>query len=174
MPERAATLEVIGLITFAPLLYSMIFAVIQCRSLNSASSMKDQETQQRFVELRVQGWTFERIARELNVSQRTLINWSRKFRFDIQNQSVVAREALLEKLVASRELRAQALAAQLKQVEAELQTRNVADLSTARLFILAESLRRQIQDTLGELRFTSPLKEIPDDEYHEQAQDWIP
>ncbi len=41
--------------------------------------MKDQETIQKFIELRSQGWTYARLMAELNVSKPTLINWSRKF-----------------------------------------------------------------------------------------------
>ena len=45
--------------------------------------MKDAQTQQQFVLLRAEGRSFNRIAEELNVSKPTLINWSRKFQFDI-------------------------------------------------------------------------------------------
>ena len=61
---------------------------------------------------------------------------------------------------------------QLAEVEAALKQRSVAELSTPRLFTLAESLRRQIQRETGEVRFSTPVEEIPKDEFHEQAQDW--
>jgi len=47
--------------------------------------MHDEKTVQRFIELRSQGWPFARIATELSVSKPTLINWSRKHQFQIQN-----------------------------------------------------------------------------------------
>ena len=134
--------------------------------------MKDQETQQRFIQLRAQGWTYLRIAQELNVSKGTLINWSRKFQFEIQNQRAIELEALRDELLASREARARALGATLKEVRAELATRDLASVSTGRLFALEASLCRQILQETGELRFTAPLKEIPNDEYHEHVQDW--
>ncbi len=134
--------------------------------------MKDQETQQRFVHLRAQGWSFARIAVELDVSKGTLINWSRKFQFEIGNQRAIELEALQEQLVSTREVRARALAEQLKRVEAELATRDLTQVSTGRLFGLAHSLRQQILAETGALKFTSPIKDIPDDEYHEQVQDW--
>ena len=61
--------------------------------------MKDQETQQKFVELRTQGRSFARIAEELQVSKRTLIEWSRKFQFEILNQRAIELEALRERYV---------------------------------------------------------------------------
>lgn len=136
--------------------------------------MKDQETQQRFIQLRAQGWTFQRIGSELNVSKGTLINWSRKFQFEIQNHRAIELEALRDQLIASREERARQLGQRLSQVTAELATRDLSTVSTGRLFELEASLRRQILHETGELRFTAPLKEIPDDEYHEHVQDWSP
>ena len=55
--------------------------------------MHDAETQQKFVGLRAQGRSFSRIATELNVARRTLIDWSRKFQFEIQNQRAIELEA---------------------------------------------------------------------------------
>lgn len=136
--------------------------------------MKDMETQQRFIQLRAQGWSFARMARELDTAKGTLVNWSRKFRFEIANQRAIELEALQEQLVATREARARADAEQLRRVEAELATRNVADLSTGQLFRLARSLRQDILRATGSPQFTSPINEIPEDEYHEQAQDWKP
>ena len=134
--------------------------------------MKDQETQQRFVQLRAQGWSFARIAQELDVAKGTLINWSRKFRFEIQNQRAVELEALQQELVSTREARARSLAEQLKRVETELGTRDLSQVSTGRLFSLAASLRQQILRETGTAGFTSPISEIPNDEYHEEVQDW--
>ncbi len=136
--------------------------------------MHDAETQQKFVELRAQGRSFSRIATELNVARRTLVDWSRKFQFEIQNQRAIELEALQEKFLAPREERLQRLGVQLAAVEAELKQRSIAELSTPRLFSLAESLRRQLQREAGgdEVRFSSPVEGIPKDEFHEQAQDW--
>ena len=136
--------------------------------------MKDQDTIRRFVELRSRGWSFARIARELGVSKPTLIGWSRRFRFDIQNQRAIELEALREEFISTCEQRARTLAGQLRQVEAELTKRNVAELSTARLFSLAESLRRQIKNETGDIEFSTPVKEIPSDELIEEVQDWKP
>jgi transposase len=136
--------------------------------------VKDIETQQRFVMLRSQGWSFNRIAQELNVARNTLINWSRKFQFEIANHRAIELEALREKLLATRETRAQALAEQLRRVEQELQKRDLAKVSTSRLFTMADALRRQIGRETGELRFTCPINDIPRDEYHEQVQTWSP
>src|SRR5436190_357051 len=134
--------------------------------------MNDIETQQRFVSLRAEGWSFARIAEEIKVSKPTLINWSRKFQFDIQNQRAINIEALQEKWLSNREARVEVLGKQLHQVETELAKRDPTTLSTHHLFTLAESLRRQIKRETGPIEFTTPVSEIPNDEYHDHVQDW--
>jgi len=47
--------------------------------------MKDQESVQKFIELRAQGVTFARIADQLGVAKSTLILWSRQHQHLIQN-----------------------------------------------------------------------------------------
>ena len=56
--------------------------------------------------------------------------------------------------------------------ETELDTRDIKALSTPQLYFMARHLRRQIQQTAGPVQFTSPVHEIPNDEYHDQVQDW--
>jgi hypothetical protein len=63
--------------------------------------MHSPETVQRFVELRAHGWTYARLMVELNVTKPTLIAWSRKHQFEIQNLHAIELEALREKWLAS-------------------------------------------------------------------------
>ena len=134
--------------------------------------MHDDNTVQRFIELRAQGMTYARLMTELNVSKPTLIAWSRKHQFSIQNLKAIELEALGEKWLASTADRVNGLGEQLRQVEAELKQRNVTDLTTPQLHVLARSLRRQIESATGSPGFTVPINEIPAAEYHEQVQDW--
>jgi len=132
----------------------------------------DGNTAQRFIELRAQGWSFARIATELQVSKPTLIAWSRKHQFQINNLKAIEREALAEKWLASVTDRINGLGEQLRHVETELAQRSVGDLTTPQLHTLSRSLRRQIEHAVGPTQFSSPVTEIPADEYHEQIQDW--
>jgi len=134
--------------------------------------MHDDKTVQRFIELRAQGWTYARLMTELNVTKPTLIAWSRKHQFQIHNLKAIELEALREKWLASTTDRVNALGEQLRRVESELAAREPAALTTPQLFALARSLRRQIEQATGQVRFSSPVAEIPADEYHDQVQDW--
>lgn len=136
--------------------------------------MNDIETQQRFIFLRSEGWSFARIAEELKVSKPTLISWSRKFRFDIQNQRAINIESLREKWLSTRDLRVNALGEQLRKVEVELSKRDLATVSTTRLFTLVRSLRQQIEQETGSMEFGVSSKDLDLKEFYEEARLWKP
>jgi transcriptional regulator len=43
------------------------------------------ESKQRFIELRAKGWSFDKIAKELDKAKQTLINWSKELQDEIAN-----------------------------------------------------------------------------------------
>ena len=134
--------------------------------------MHDDNTVQRFIELRAQGWSYARLMTELNVTKPTLIAWSRKHQFQIQNLKAIELEALGEKWLASTTDRVNGLGEQLRRVEAVISQRDVGELTTSQLYALSRSLRQQIASSTGVASFTVPVNEIPADEYHDQVQDW--
>ena len=134
--------------------------------------MHDEKTVQRFIELRAQGWSYLRLMTELNVTKPTLIAWSRKQQFQIQNLKAIELEALGEKWLASVTDRVNRFGGQLQRVEAELAKRDPGELSTLQLQTLARSLRREIERAAASPGFTIPIKDIPAAEYHDQVQDW--
>ena len=136
--------------------------------------MKDYETQEKFILMRSQGATFARIAAELKVAPGTLVNWSRKFQFQINNLRAIQIEAIQEQLISSRETRARLLTEHLQRVEEELTKRDLTHLSTGRLFGLANSLRSQIERETRPPKFVTPVEDIPSDEKYDQIHEWNP
>jgi hypothetical protein len=92
--------------------------------------MHDEKTVQRFIELRASDWTYERLITELSVSKPTLIAWSRKHQFQIQNLKAIEREALADKWLGSIASRVGSLGEQLRKVEAAISQRDVCELTT--------------------------------------------
>src|SRR5437867_6646283 len=107
--------------------------------------MHIEQTQDKFVELRAQGWTLGHIATELNVSKRTLVDWNRHFAADIECMRALEKEALQEKFVASREEDLNRLTRLQKDVQDELANRCLKYIDTEKLFRLSVELRQQIQ-----------------------------
>ena len=136
--------------------------------------MKDQETVQKFIELRAQGWSFARIAVELGVAKSTLTEWSRKFRFEVHNRRALMLDDLQDRVLGTVQSRVESLADNLAKVENELRQRGLAELSTSQLYSLAASLRRQIQRETGPVCLVSPTKAIPAEEYVDEIQEWTP
>ncbi len=136
--------------------------------------MKDQETIQRFIELRSTGLSFARIAEQLHIARRTLIHWSRQYQFEIQNLRAIEWESFTDSILSSRRDRLQALQDRLRQMEAELATRDLATIPTAQLEIMAERLRRRVEREAGGMTFSSPDTEFAHENHPEQVQDWQP
>ena len=136
--------------------------------------MHDQRTIDRFIELRVQGWSFNRIARELGVSKPTLIDWSHKHQFTIQNLHAIEREQWREQFLQPQAERIRWLGAQLQRAEAELAKRDTASLSTPQLQRFVFALRAQIAREAGTMIFGIASDKIPHEDYSEQIQSWTP
>ncbi len=110
--------------------------------------MHTQQTIEKFVELRAQGWTLPHIATELHVSKRTLVGWNREFAADIKSMRALELELLKEKFLASREENLDRLARLKKDVDDELSGRTLKFLPIEKLFRLSRDLGQQIQGVL--------------------------
>src|SRR5438105_8228220 len=98
--------------------------------------MYNQDAQDKFVELRAQGWTLGHIATELHVSRRTLVDWNRECAAEIKSVSALERELLQEKILASREEELTRLARLQKDVNDELANRTLKFVPIEKLFRL--------------------------------------
>ena len=134
--------------------------------------MKDQETVQKFIELRSKGVSFQRIADQLGVAKSTLINWSREHQHLIQNLRAIEWEDFVDRTLASRQERLKALSEQLRRLDAELAQRDLASVPTARLQSMAEQLRRRLDRECDLPRFSAGVELSRDDDTRQAVQDW--
>jgi hypothetical protein len=109
---------------------------------------------------------------ELNISRPTLVDWSRKHQFEIQNFHAIELEAMREKWLSSTADRVKALGEQLQRLQSELEKRDLSTLSTPQLMSAVRTLQRQIEQATGPLQFSAPLSAIPAGEQHEHVHDW--
>ena len=134
--------------------------------------MNDQETMARFILMRSQGWSFNRIAVELNVSKPTLIKWGRQHQFDIANLRATETEALAERIFRQRHERWEVLARQLKQLEEEIEKRDLEEIPASRLHAIAAALRTEINRETGHVHFSETCKQIPHEEFVYDREEW--
>ena len=134
--------------------------------------MNDQETIARFIFQRSQGWIFNRITVELNVSKPTLIKWSRQHQFAIANLRATETEGLAERIFGQRHQRWEALARQLKRLEEEIEKRDLEEIPASRLPGLAAQLRAEINREMGRVHFAETTTSIPSEEYVIGRHEW--
>src|SRR5690242_20195955 len=120
---------------------------------------KDQETVDRFIELRAQGWTLVRICAELNVSKQTLITWSRRHRYRLQNIRALETEAVSDQYKLSQRSCLETLGEDLRRFREELARRDLADIPTARLALIVDHLRTEAKKATGPLQLAEPITE---------------
>ena len=134
--------------------------------------MKDQETVQKFIELRAQGLSYRAIAQQLNVALGTLVNWSREHQHLVHNLHTIEWEDFLARVLAPKQQRVQALAERLKHLESELAGRDLAAVPSPRLQSMVEQLRRRLERECGFLQFSAGVQLSRDDETREAVQEW--
>jgi hypothetical protein len=136
--------------------------------------MTDQEVIARFILLRSQGWSFNRIAVELQVSKPTLIKWSRQHQFQIANLRATETEALAERIFRQRHESWEYLARQLKRLEEEIDKRALEEVPASRLHAIAAALRAEIRQETGRVHFSETTSNIPTSEYVVCRYEWNP
>ncbi len=135
---------------------------------------KDPQVVEQFIGLRAQGWSFARIAAELDVSKPTLIHWSRQHQHRIHNLQALEMEAAVEQSKLSRRHCLESLAEDERRLREELARRDLKDIPTARLVLLVATLRKEANLLNGPLWLSEALP--PDaplvDQIPEPALTW--
>lgn len=98
--------------------------------------MKDNETKQKFIELRAKGLSFDKISNELNVSKQTLINWQSEFVEEIDNLKSMELEALYEQFYLQKQDRIERFGKLLDRLHNEIENRDLKEMDTYKLIDL--------------------------------------
>lgn len=100
--------------------------------------MYKQEDKEKFIELRVEGLSFEEIAKRLNISKQTLVNWSKEAETKVQllNLEELRKEELQKKYIVTSQSRIEMLDKRLNKMIEELDTRDYKNVSTESLIKL--------------------------------------
>jgi len=98
--------------------------------------MESTELKEKFICLRAQGFSFDRISKELGKSKQTLVNWSREFDEEITNLKGIELEALNEQYYLSKRRKIEVLGETLNKLKSELDKRDLTDVPTDKLMDL--------------------------------------
>lgn len=98
--------------------------------------MQSLEIKNKFIELRVKGISYDKIASELQVSKQTLINWSKENRYEISNLKKIEKETFIEKLELSEKNRLENFSLIFKRIRDEIAKRDLSSIPTEKLLEL--------------------------------------
>jgi len=109
--------------------------------------LKTIEQKEKFVQLRAQGFSYDKIAEELEVSKNTLLKWNGEFLSEIKEAEFHEFDNLLNEYKVHRKKRFEQNCKLLKAVYAELEKRtdNLQKLSVPELAKLAEALESKLE-----------------------------
>jgi hypothetical protein len=110
---------------------------------------------ERFIELRAQGYSFDKIAKELGRAKQTLIDWSKELQEEIANLKALELEALYEKYYLLKETRLQTFGEMLQKIKKEVDKRNLSDVPTDKLLDLYLKYNSQAKEEIVEPQFKS-------------------
>jgi transposase len=103
-----------------------------------------QAKQERFMQLRANGMSYDAIAKVLKVSKPTLISWSRDLQIEIHNLREIQKESLREQFAISKRHRVEILSEQLKKARDELAKRDYGDVPTLQLLSAVLKIEQRI------------------------------
>ncbi len=105
--------------------------------------------------MRAQGYSFNKIARELGKSKQTLIDWSKELQEEVANLKALELEALYEKFHLLREGRIQNLGMVLSKLRKEVEERDFSNVPTDRLLDLLLKYTNVLKDEMVDPVFNS-------------------
>jgi len=110
--------------------------------------MIDTETQHRLVELRGQGKSQRTVADKLGIGLQTVVRWEREHKEQIENVRVMELDTLLEQHRLTVQAQIERYGIELARVTEELQKRDLADVSTPKLFDIMVKLHARVDGIL--------------------------
>ena len=110
--------------------------------------MKDQKTKEKFVELRAEGLSFDKISKKIKVSKPTLIEWNKEMISEINEQKYIRYDEILERYKLTKERRMARLSKALDQAWEEYEKKDYKDLSKRELLMIINQLDKRLMEEI--------------------------
>ncbi len=111
--------------------------------------MKTNSEKEKFIELRVNGVSYDKISQELGISKPTLIKWGREYHREISNRLYIDYEALISEYSLKKKSRVESLAIVLRKALEELKSRSFEDLNVKDLLFIIQQLDKKILEEVS-------------------------
>jgi len=114
--------------------------------------MKTNEDISRFIELRGKGYSYAKIAQQINVSKPVLLKWGAEYQAAVKIAEALFFQGILEQYEVLRSHRVSVLSATLQVALTELKSRDYTDMKTGSLLNVVLQLEERLkQETLVEV-----------------------
>ena len=115
--------------------------------------METNEKKEKFIQLRAKGYSFDKIAKKLQMSKQTLIDWNKELEEEISNFKAMELELLYEKYYLTREQRLQTFGQMLSRLKDEIDIRDLSEIPTDKLLDLWLKYNDKVKEELIEPKF---------------------
>lgn len=115
--------------------------------------METNEKKEKFIQLRAKGYSFDKIAKKLQMSKQTLIDWNKELEEEISNFKAMELELLYEKYYLTREQRIQTFGQMLSRLKDEIDIRKLSEIPTDKLLELFLKYNEKVKEELIEPKF---------------------
>jgi len=137
---------------------------------------KDNETKNKFIELRGNGLSFDKIVKQLDVSKGVLLKWDKEFKQEISEIKFISIEAMIEQYKVGKSERIKNYGEMIEQYRKELSTRDLEDVPTSKLFdmalIIQDRLREEIKDISHFSKETKSTADFSLSDYDTPVDTW--
>ncbi|NUN07792.1 MAG: hypothetical protein HUU54_01290 [Ignavibacteriaceae bacterium] len=124
--------------------------------------MKEQETIDKFVQLRAEGKSYDKISKMINVSKPTLLAWGRKYQNKIDELKMVRYESILEQQKVTQEERITRLAKELNNAWEAFEKKEYDNLTKRELLLIIMRLERGLREETAMLTGTGKKRKAPE------------
>lgn len=111
--------------------------------------MIDNKTKEKFIALRAEGLSFDKIAKRINVSKPTLIKWQKYYRKEINKLLEVRYGEILEEYKFTKEKRIERIARELDKVWRTYEATDYKGLTKRELLMMIMRLERRLKEEVG-------------------------
>ena len=121
--------------------------------------MKDTAQKEKFIQLRAQGLSFDKISKEINTSKPTLLKWSEELGSEIANLAYLETEALLEQYQLAKLRKIEAFSLVLHKALEEFKKRDFSDVATKDLLSIISSLESKLKVELTPIAYQTDQRQ---------------
>lgn len=121
--------------------------------------MKTKSEKEKFIQLRAEGNSFDKISGILNISKPTLINWNIEFKKEIDNLEYLKYQSILEQHKLIKQKRIEFLSEHLYKINEAINNKSYEDLPIRDLILIRKEFNLELMKETNENQYYSGIYE---------------